>query len=79
MKLFSAMYDKVLGWSRHRHAPSFLGALSFAESSFFPIPPDVMLAPMSLARPERAWRYALLTTVASLLGVISLGCSHLMW
>ena len=68
MKLFSAMYDKVLVWSRHRHAPSFLGALSFAESSFFPIPPDVMLAPMSLARPERAWRYALLTTVASLLG-----------
>lgn len=68
MKLFSAMYDKVLGWSRHRHAPRFLGALSFAESSFFPIPPDVMLAPMSLARPDRAWHYALLTTIASILG-----------
>lgn len=70
MKLFSAMYDKVLEWSRHRHAPRFLGALSFAESSFFPIPPDVMLAPMALARPDKAWHYALLTTVASILGGI---------
>lgn len=68
MKIFSALYDKVLGWSRHRHAPYYLGGLSFAESSFFPIPPDVMLAPMALARPERAWRYALWTTVASVLG-----------
>jgi membrane protein YqaA with SNARE-associated domain len=68
MRLFSAMYDKVIGWSRHRHAPRLLGALSFAESSFFPVPPDVMLAPMSLARPEKAWHYALLTTVASTLG-----------
>ena len=68
MKLFSTMYDKVLSWSRHRHASRLLGALSFAESSFFPIPPDVMLAPMSLAKPEKAWRYALLTTIASVLG-----------
>ncbi len=55
-------------WSRHPHAPRYLGALSFAESSFFPIPPDVMLAPMALARPERAWSYALLTTLASVIG-----------
>lgn len=55
-------------WSRHRHAPWYLGAVSFAESSFFPIPPDVMLAPMSLANPSRAWRLALLTTVASVAG-----------
>jgi membrane protein YqaA with SNARE-associated domain len=68
MKLFSALYDKVLSWSRHRHAPRYLGGLSFAESSFFPIPPDVMLAPMALAKPERAWHYAALTTVASVLG-----------
>lgn len=68
MKLFSLLYDKVLGWSRHRHAPYYLGGLSFAESSFFPIPPDVMLAPMSLARPEKAWGYAALTTAASVLG-----------
>ena len=68
MKIFSALYDRVLGWSRHPHAPWYLGGLSFAESSFFPVPPDVMLAPMSLAQPQRAWRFALLTTVASSLG-----------
>jgi membrane protein YqaA with SNARE-associated domain len=68
MNFFSKLYDKVLGWSRHRHAQWFLGGLSFAESSFFPIPPDVMLAPMALARPERAWHFALLTTVASVVG-----------
>jgi membrane protein YqaA with SNARE-associated domain len=68
MKLFSALYDRVMQWSRHRHAPRYLAGLSFAESSFFPIPPDVMLAPMSLARPDRAWRYAALTTLASVAG-----------
>ncbi|MFM1880018.1 MAG: hypothetical protein RLZZ344_252 [Pseudomonadota bacterium] len=55
-------------WSRHRRAPWILGALSFAESSFFPIPPDVMLAPMSLARPDRALWFATITTVTSVLG-----------
>ncbi len=55
-------------WSRHPHAPWYLGGLAFAESSFFPIPPDVMLAPMALARPECAWRLALLTTLASVAG-----------
>jgi membrane protein YqaA with SNARE-associated domain len=55
-------------WAQHRHAPWYLGALSFAESSFFPIPPDVMLAPMSLSRPSSAWRFASLTTVASVAG-----------
>ena len=55
-------------WSRHRHAPWYLGGVSFAESSFFPIPPDVMLAPMSLANPSKAWRFALLTTLASVAG-----------
>lgn len=68
MALFQGLYDRVLGWSRHRHASGYLGALSFAESSFFPIPPDVMLAPMTLAEPSRAWRYAIITTVASVLG-----------
>ncbi len=68
MRLFSALYDRVMSWSRHRHAPWYLGGLSFAESSFFPIPPDVMLAPMCMARPAQAWRLALLTTVASVLG-----------
>jgi len=68
MRIFSALYDRVMNWSRHRHAPWYLGGLSFAESSFFPIPPDVMLAPMSMAKPKNAWWYATLTTIASVLG-----------
>lgn len=68
MRIFSPLYDRVLRWAAHRHAPRYLGALSFAESSFFPVPPDVMLAPMTLARPDRAWSYALLTTVTSVAG-----------
>jgi membrane protein YqaA with SNARE-associated domain len=68
VKLFSTLYDRTMHWSRHRHAPWFLGGLSFAESSFFPVPPDVMLAPMSLADPARAWWFALLTTLASVVG-----------
>ncbi len=68
MRLFSALYEKAMVWAAHRHAPWYLGGLSFAESSFFPIPPDVMLAPMSLARTDRAWWYAGLTTATSVLG-----------
>jgi membrane protein YqaA with SNARE-associated domain len=62
------MMDLVLGWSRHPKAPWYLGGLSFAESSFFTIPPDVMLMPMVMAQPEKAWRFATLTTVTSVLG-----------
>jgi len=68
MRLFSPLYERAMRWSRHRHAPWYLGGLSFAESSFFPIPPDVMLAPMSMAAPRRAWFYAALTTLTSVLG-----------
>jgi len=67
-RLFSRLLELVLGWSKHPHAPWYLGGLSFAESSFFPIPPDIMLAPMVLARRDRAWRYALLTTLMSVIG-----------
>lgn len=62
------LYDWVMGLAASRHAPSALFAVSFAESSFFPVPPDVMLAPMVLARPDKAWRYAALCTLASVLG-----------
>ncbi len=71
MRLFGPLYDRVLGWSRHRHAERYLAALSFAESSFFPIPPDVMLAPMCLAERARAWRYAAVTTAASVIGGVA--------
>ena len=71
MRLFQNLYDKVLVWSRHRHAERYLGALSFAESSFFPIPPDVMLAPMVLAQRQRAWWLAALTTLTSVIGGVA--------
>ncbi|MBI1682522.1 YqaA family protein [Caulobacter hibisci] len=64
------LYDWVMGMAASRHAPTSLFAVSFAESSFFPVPPDVMLAPMVLARPDRAWRYAFICTLASVLGGI---------
>lgn len=66
--MFQAMYDRVLVWSGHRNAPWYLAGLSVAEATFFPVPPDVMLAPMVLARRDRAWTLALLTTLASVAG-----------
>ncbi len=68
MRLFGPLYDRVLTWSRHPHAVRYLGAMSFAESSFFPIPVDVMLAPMCLADRDRWVRYATVATVFSVLG-----------
>ena len=68
MGMFQRLYDRVMVWARHPRAPWYLAGLSFAEASFFPVPPDVMLAPMSLARPERAMRFALLATLASAAG-----------
>ena len=66
--MFRKMYDWVMGLAGSRHAPASLAVVSFAESSFFPIPPDVMLAPMVLARPDRAFVYAGICTAASVLG-----------
>ena len=68
MKWFSPLYTRAMRWARHPRAPWYLGGLSFAESSFFPIPPDVMLAPMSMAEPKRAVWFASLTTLTSVLG-----------
>lgn len=71
MKLFGPLYDRVLQWAGHPHAERYLGAMSFAESSFFPIPVDVMLAPMCLADRGRAWRFAAVATVFSVLGGVA--------
>jgi membrane protein YqaA with SNARE-associated domain len=68
VKIFSKMYEWTMRWAEHKFAPKMLAILTFAESIFFPIPPDVLLAPMVLAKPEKAWSYATLTTVASILG-----------
>jgi membrane protein YqaA with SNARE-associated domain len=62
------LYDWTLSLAARPSAPYALGAVSFAESSFFPVPPDVMLVPMALARPERAWFYATVCTLTSVVG-----------
>jgi membrane protein YqaA with SNARE-associated domain len=64
------IYDWCIDAAHKPYALWIMGAVAFAESSFFPIPPDVMLIPMSLARPQRAWLYALVCTATSVLGGI---------
>jgi membrane protein YqaA with SNARE-associated domain len=66
--MFLGLYDKTIELAAHRKAPAWLSVLSFTESSFFPIPPDVMLIPMCLAKPARSWHYAFLCSVFSVLG-----------
>src|ERR1700730_1175927 len=66
--MFNSLYPKVRSLAEGPYAERALAAVAFAESSFFPIPPDVLLAPMALANPKRAWRYALIATVASVIG-----------
>jgi membrane protein YqaA with SNARE-associated domain len=61
-------YDWCIAAAYKPYAMWLMGAVSFVESSFFPIPPDVMLIPMSLARPQRAWTYATLCTLTSVAG-----------
>ncbi|GAB3683483.1 YqaA family protein [Salinisphaera aquimarina] len=66
--MFARLYAWVVRAAKHPRAPWALFALAFAESSFFPIPPDVMLAPMALAERRKAWRFALIATVGSVAG-----------
>jgi membrane protein YqaA with SNARE-associated domain len=68
MQLLVRLYDRTLVWSQHKYAPGYLAAVSFIEASVFPIPPYFMLAPMALAKPSRAFQYALIATVASVFG-----------
>lgn len=64
------LYRKLLDLAAGPRAEPALAVIAFAESSFFPIPPDVMLGPMALARPERAFRYAAVCAASSVLGAI---------
>ena len=66
--MLKALYRWTMEKAASKHAGKWLAAVSFAESSFFPIPPDVMLAPMVLARPDRAFVYAGICTAASVVG-----------
>ncbi|MFN7322420.1 MAG: YqaA family protein [Methylobacterium sp.] len=68
--MFKRLYDWTLSLATSKRAPQALAAVSFTESSFFPVPPDVMLVPMVMAKPERAWNYALICTIASVLGAL---------
>ena len=78
--MFDRLYQWILSLSQSKHAPLALAAVAFAESSFFPIPPDVILAPMSLAKPQLAWRYAAICTVASVLGgIVGYGIGALLY
>jgi membrane protein YqaA with SNARE-associated domain len=66
--MFRGLYDWTLRLAGHRHAIPSMAAISFAESSFFPIPPDVMIVPMILARREQAWLIATVCTISSVAG-----------
>ena len=80
MKIFSALYEWTLKWAEHKFAPRILAVLTFAESVFFPIPPDVLLAPMVMAQRDKAWRFATITTIASVLGgIVGYGLGYLMF
>jgi membrane protein YqaA with SNARE-associated domain len=68
--MLKRLYDWFIAAADKPSALWIMGAVSFAESSFFPIPPDVMLVPMSLARPQRAWLYAVVCTLTSVAGGI---------
>src|ERR1700730_19427691 len=66
--MFNSFYPRVRSLAEGPYAERGLAVVAFAESSFFPIPPDVLLAPMALANPKRPWRSALIATVASVIG-----------
>lgn len=66
--MLQAMYARTMSLAGAPNAVWWLAVISFTESSFFPIPPDVLLIPMILARPEKAWYYAGVCTIASVLG-----------
>lgn len=66
--MIQRLYDTTMTLAAHRHAVWILMVVAFAESSFFPIPPDVLLLPMILAARDQAWKLALLCTIASVLG-----------
>ena len=68
MKFFRFLYDWTLSKSGHPKAKWFLAIVAFSESSFFPIPPDILLIPMIIAKKTKAWLYAFVCTASSVLG-----------
>lgn len=70
MRLFAPLYERTLSWARHPRAPALLGGLSFVEAIVFPVPPEVMLAPMTLAQPRRGLWFASISLFWSTLGAL---------
>jgi membrane protein YqaA with SNARE-associated domain len=70
MKLFGPLYDRAISWSRHRRAPVYLVMLSVFEAVFFPVMPEVMLAPMCLSQPRRSFWFAFISLLGSLVGAV---------
>jgi membrane protein YqaA with SNARE-associated domain len=68
MRLFKPLYEFALRWARHRHAEYYLAGLSFVEAFIFPVAPELMLAPMTIARPQNWARYATISLAGSMLG-----------
>jgi membrane protein YqaA with SNARE-associated domain len=68
--MFKPLDDWTFSLASIRRASQALAVVSFPKSSFFPVPPDVMLVPMMMARPEKAWTYAAICTIASVLGAL---------
>ena len=74
------LYDWVLTWSEKPSGPSVLGIMSLAEASFFPIPPDVLLIPLSIGNRNKAIWFALICSVSSILGaIIGYAIGHYIW
>lgn len=78
--MLKPLYNWTAALADKKHATWALAAVAFAESSVFPLPPDLMLAPMSLAKPEKSWHYAAVCTIASVLGgIVGYGIGHLLF
>ena len=76
--MFRKLYDWTLRLAHHRHAIRSMAAISFAESSVFPIPPDVLLVPLILAQRDKAYRIAAICTIASVAGGVLGYARHFM-
>ena len=69
MKIFQPLFERAIVWARHKHAPALLTFLSFIEAIFFPVPPELMLAPMCVAQPRRGFYFASLSLLGSMVGM----------
>ena len=80
MKIIRKLYDWVLHWSETPYGPAALFILAFAESSFFPIPPDALLIALALGAKTKSFRFALICTIGSVLGaILGYTIGHFVW